>query len=61
MNPIRVFFWTYELSQNLLAPTLPKNKLLAEVMTVLGKYFDSKPAMIAEKFKFHKRDQLPGE
>ena len=52
---------TYELLQNLLAPTLPKDKLLAEVIAVLEKHFDSKPAVIAERFKFHKRDQLPGE
>ena len=52
---------TYELLRNLLAPTLPKDKLLAEVIAVLEKHFDPKPAVIAERFKFHKRDQLPGE
>ena len=30
-------------------------------MIVLEEYFDSNPAMIAEKFKFYKRDHLPGE
>ena len=48
---------TYELLRNLLAPTLPKDKSLAEVIAVLEKHFDPKPAMIAERFKFHKRDQ----
>ena len=52
---------TYELLRNLLAPTLPKDKSLAEVIAVLEKHFDPKPAVIAERFKFHKRDQLPGE
>ena len=49
--------------QNLFAPTLPKYMSLAEVIAALGKYFaiDSKPAVIAEKLKFHKRGQLPGE
>ena len=50
--------WTL---RNLLTPTLPKNKSLVEVIAVLKKHFDPKPAVIAERFKFHKRDQLPGE
>ena len=49
---------TYGLLRNLLAPTLPKDKSLAQVIAILGKHFDPKPAVIAE---FHKRDQLPGE
>ena len=52
---------TYGLLRNLLAPTLPKDKSLALVIAVLEKHFDPKPAVIAERFKFHKRDQLPGE
>ena len=52
---------TYGLLRNLLAPTLPKDKPLDEVIAVLKKHFDPKPAVIAERFKFHKRDQLPGE
>ena len=31
------------------------------MIAVLEKHFDPKPAMIAERFKFHKREQLPGE
>ena len=38
-----------------------QRKVISKFMTVLEEYFDSKPAVIAEKFKFHKRDQLPGE
>ena len=30
-------------------------------MAVLKRHFDPKPAMMAERFKFHKRDQLLGE
>ena len=52
---------TYGLLRNLLAPTLPKDKSLTEVIEVLQKHFDPKPAVIAERFKFHKREQLPGE
>ena len=52
---------TYGLLRNLMAPTLPKDKPLDEVIAVLKKHFDPKPAVIAECFKFHKRDQLPGE
>ena len=46
---------TYGLLRNLLAPTLLKDKSLAEVIAVLEKHFDPKPAVIAERFKFHKR------
>ena len=52
---------TYGLLRNLLAPTLPKDKSLTEVIAILQKHFDPKPAVIAERFKFHKREQLPGE
>ena len=51
---------TYGLLRNLLAPTLPKDGSLAQVIAILEKHFDPKPAVIAERFKFHKRDQLPG-
>ena len=51
----------YELLRNLLAHGLPKDKSLAQVIAVLEKHFDPKPAVIAERFKFHKRDQLPRE
>ena len=47
------------LLRNLLALTLPKDKSLAEVIAILKKHFDPKPAVIVECFKFHKRDQLP--
>lgn len=47
--------------RNLLTHTLSKDKSLAWVIVVLEKHFDPKPAVIAEQFKFHKRDQLPGE
>ena len=49
---------TYGLLRIPLAPTLPKEKSLTEM---IAKHFDPKPAMIAEKFKFRKREQLPGE
>ena len=56
---------TYELLRNLLAQTLLKEKSLTEVIVihivVLQKHFDPKPAVIAERSKFRKREQLPRE
>ena len=48
---------TYGLLRNLLAPTLPKDKSLTEVIAVLQKHFDPKPAVIAE---FYKRKRITG-
>ena len=52
---------TYDLLRNLEAPAQPKDKSLANVITVLQEHFDPKPATIAERYKFHRRDQLPSE
>ena len=58
------FIWwkEYELLQILLASTSPKDKFLEEeVIAVLEGHFNPKPAVIAECFKFPKKEQLPDE
>ena len=53
---------TYDLLRSLVAPDQPKDKSLADIIiAVLQEHFDPKPATIAERFQFHRRDQLPGE
>ena len=49
----------YELLHNLVTPELPKYKSLEQVIAVLEEHFNPKPAVIAECFKFHKREQIP--
>ena len=44
-----------------MAPELPKDKSLEQVIAVLEGHFNLKPAVIAERFIFHKREQIPGE
>ena len=51
----------YELLGNLMAPELPKDKFLEEVIAVLEVHFNPKPAVMVERFKFYKREQLSGE
>ena len=49
------------LLHNLMAPDLPQDKPLADIIQVLEKHFDPKPIVIAEWFHFHQRNQLPSE
>ena len=51
----------YEIVPNLVAPTSPKDKTYTELMDALSTHFSPKPFVIAERYRFHKRDQLPGE
>ena len=51
----------HELPRNLVAPELPKDKFLKQVIAVLEGHFNPKSAVTAEHFKFHKREQLLGE
>ena len=51
----------YELLCNLMAPELPKDKSLEQLIAMLEGHFNPKPAVIAEHFKFHKREQIPSE
>ena len=52
---------TYDLLRSLVAPDQPKDKALEDIIAVLQEHYDPKPATIAERFQFHRRDQLPGE
>ena len=47
--------------RNLLAPTLPKDKTLDEIVDVLTKHYEPKTLVIAERFQFHRRNQAVGE
>ena len=44
-----------------MAPALPADKTLEDIVGVLKKHFEPKPLIIAERFYFHKRDQNIGE
>ena len=52
---------TYRLLKDLLAPTLPSTKSFAEIREVLQGHFQPKPLVIAERFKFHQRNQSESE
>ena len=51
----------YKIVRNLVAPASPKDKTYTELMDALSAHFSPKPLVIAERYCFHKRDQLPGE
>ena len=51
----------YELLHSLLAPAVPASKKYAELVAVLGDHLNPKPLVIAERFKFHHRNQRVGE
>ena len=51
----------YKIVRNLVAPTSPKDKTYTELMDALSAHFSPKPLVIAERYHFHKRDQLPGK
>ena len=52
---------TYATLKNLVAPKTPKDCTMEKIKEVLMGHFKPKPPVIAERFIFHKRDQLPGE
>ena len=52
---------TYSLLCDLLAPTNPKEKSFDALVEVLKRHFEPKPLVIAERFTFHHRNQLPNE
>ncbi len=52
---------TYSLLKNLCAPDKPKDKTYNALVTVLTGHLSPKPSEIAERFRFHKRDQRPNE
>ena len=52
---------TYSLLCDLLAPTNPKEKSFDALVEVLKRHFEPKPLVIAERFTFHRRNQLLNE
>ena len=52
---------TYNLVRDLLAPAKPSTMKYAELVETLQSHYEPKPLIIAERFHFHKRDQLEGE
>ncbi|XP_061878364.1 uncharacterized protein K02A2.6-like [Entelurus aequoreus] len=52
---------TYGLLRSLIAPEKPGTKTYDEVVTLLQAHFSPKPIVIAERYRFHKRDQGEGE
>ena len=48
---------TYELLKDLCSPTKPNTKSFEELVTCLQDHLQPKPMIIAERYKFHKRNQ----
>jgi len=51
----------YALLRDLLAPDKPQDKSVADLFATLKKHYEPKPVIIAERFRFHRRDQASGE
>ena len=51
----------YTLLKNLCAPTKPSTMTFAELIQKLTEHLSPKLSEIAERFRFHKRDQAAGE
>ena len=51
----------YSLLRNLLAPVKPATKEYSELIDVMKNHLHPKPVVIAERFKFHGRNQGEGE
>ncbi|XP_065896057.1 uncharacterized protein [Dysidea avara] len=51
----------YATLKNIVAPKAPKDCEMDKIKEVLLKHFKPKQLVIAERFAFHKRNQLPGE
>ena len=52
---------TYSLLRNLTSPDDPASKGFDAIVKLLDNHLSSKPLVIAERFRFHKRDQKDGE
>ena len=51
----------YGVPRNLLAPELPKDKSFDELKELLVSHYSPEPILIAERFKFHRRNQHESE
>ena len=52
---------TYSLLRNLVGPQKPPEMCYTDIMTTLTKHLTPKHLVIAERFRFHKRNQGAGE
>jgi len=52
---------TYGLLCSLTTPDKPSEKPYTEIVDTLSRHLSPKPLVIAERFRFHKRDQRDGE
>ena len=52
---------TYGLLRNRTAPYKPAEKTYAQILETVQRHLSPKPLTIAERFRFHKRDQRDGE
>jgi len=52
---------TYGLLRSLTAPEKPSTKTFDDIVEILKRHLSPKPLVIAERFRFHKRDQRDGE
>ncbi|ETW98371.1 MAG: hypothetical protein ETSY2_42925 [Candidatus Entotheonella gemina] len=52
---------SYAILRSLLAPDTPISKPLHVLVDKLRDHFEPKPSIIAERFKFHRRNQTSGE
>ena len=48
---------TYGLLKNIVAPNKPANLTYAQIIEHLNKQLSPRPSVIAERFRFHKREQ----
>ena len=51
----------YTLLRNILAPEKPATKDYSQLVEAMRSHLDPKPIVIAERFKFHQRNQREGE
>ena len=52
---------TYALLRNLVSPSSPKEKTFEEIVKTLQAHFEPRPLVIAERFRFHRRNQRSDE
>ncbi|KAM7284440.1 uncharacterized protein ISCGN_001534, partial [Ixodes scapularis] len=52
---------TYALLKSLVAPDIPASKSYIELVAILREHLSPKPLVIAERFRFHKRNQNENE
>ncbi|KAG1935337.1 K02A2.6-like [Pimephales promelas] len=52
---------TYNLLRSLVQPNKPGDSSFKDIVTMLQEHYAPKPLIIAERFRFHKRNQLEGE